>query len=161
MPKLVRKNESIQDTWTLIETDSEATLDPTAEQLLPLTQFLALAETNRVARGVWLASADEVDTLAPYLDSVEVVACKFDSFMDGRSFSQGRLLRDKFEFKGELRAVGAFIQDQLHYLSRCGFNAFSFPDDADIESLQESIQDFSDSYQAACDIAEPLFRRRA
>lgn len=81
--------------------------------------------------------------------------------MDGRSFSTARLLRDAYGFKGELRAIGGIIRDQLFYLKRCGFDSFSLADDIDAEAAVASLSDFSESYQAAEDQKLPLFRRRA
>jgi uncharacterized protein (DUF934 family) len=82
--------------------------------------------------------------------------------MDGRSFSTARLLRERYGFTGELRAVGNFIRDQLCYLRRCGVNAFAFTrEDMNLEDALKSLGDFSEYYQASVDQPLPLFRRRA
>ena len=64
------------------------------------------------------------------------------------------------DYQGELQAAGGYMQDQLFYLKRCGFDSYVVEDDADIESMLESLGDFSDSYQASSDEPRPLFRRR-
>lgn len=161
MPKLVSyKNSTSQsDDWTLIS-DTDALPEDLTKVLLPLEVFLE--NTDKFDKcGVWLSSDQDVYALAKVLDKLSVVACDFQTFMDGRSFSQARILREHIEFSGDIRAVGHFIQDQMHYMLRCGFNEFSVPDDADEVSIQESLADFSESYQAACDVPAPLFRRRA
>lgn len=161
MPKLVKleTNEIVSDDWTFLEAD--APLPENLEgYLLPLSSFLENSE-NLDGVGIWLASADDAFLLAGKLDKVTVLVCKFEAFADGRSFSQARIVRDHLEFSGTIRASGYFIQDQLHYLARCGFNEFSVADDADEDSIRESLADFSESYQAACDVPAPLFRRRA
>jgi len=82
--------------------------------------------------------------------------------MDGRSFSTARILRERYGFKGELRAIGNFIRDQLCYLRRCGVNAFAFANpDTNLEIAVKSLTDFSEYYQASVDQPLPLFRRRA
>ncbi len=164
MPQLIKTNGVSPDTWQLLEADAapnDAALvrDNT---LLPLQSYLDLAsELKERAVGVWLASDEDVYALQALIEQVPVVACRFASFMDGRGFSQARILREHLDYEGEIRACGYFIQDQLFYLHRCGFDAFVVEDDADIESMVESLRDFSDSYQAACDNPAPLFRRRA
>ncbi len=72
----------------------------------------------------------------------------------------GRLLRDRYGFKGELRAVGDVLQDQLFYLNRSGFNAFAIRADKSIDAALKSLSDFSESYQGAWDQPLPLFKRR-
>jgi uncharacterized protein (DUF934 family) len=94
-----------------------------------------------------------------HLDDLALVVINFPVFTDGRGFSYARELRER-GFKGELRASGNFIRDQLTYLRRCGFNAFSMADDAQLASALDSLSDFSESYQAAPDQPLPLFRRR-
>ena len=84
----------------------------------------------------------------------------FPVFTDGRGFSYARELRER-GLRGELRAGGHFIRDQLTYLQRCGFNAFQMADEAELEAALASLADFSEHYQASIDQPLPLFRRRA
>ncbi|VUD47324.1 hypothetical protein TDB9533_01004 [Thalassocella blandensis] len=161
MSKLIKDKVLADNEWTVInEGDSTAAGQ---KSILPLSDFIALAEKNEVdfnTQACWLGAADEAELLAPYIKDLQLIGLNFTAFMDGRSFSQARTLREHLDFAGELRAIGYFIQDQMFYLTRCGVNAFEIPDDADIESLQRSLTDFSESYQAACDEPQPLYRRR-
>lgn len=159
MPKLVKLETTAADTSSYLAADATIPGD-SADVFLPLDTFLEAAEQFEKA-SVWLSSDQDVALLSKVLGRVNTVALKFDVFMDGRSFSQARLLRENLEFTGEIRAVGNFIQDQLFYMLRCGFTEFSVEDGADEDSMRISMKDFSESYQAACDISEPLFRRRA
>ena len=163
MPKLVKLNDITDDQWQLIETDAlpASAAELSAYSLIPAASYIQWANELPENVGLWLASDEDVRTLKNLLDSIPVIALRFAAFADGRSFSQARLLRDQLEYQGELRAVGNFMQDQLFFLHRCGVTSFSVADEADLESLQESLQDFSEGYQAACDVQEPLFRRRA
>ena len=81
--------------------------------------------------------------------NLPVIAIDFPLFMDGRGFSYGRTLREHFGYKGEVRAIGQFIRDQLYYLSRCGFDAYAI-ETTEPEKAIESLNDFSSSYSASC-----------
>ena len=168
MPKLIKNNQASVDEWQQVNMDQAATI--TGESLnsgfwlLPLETFVQLSDSidlslNNV--GIWLASDTNLEALPTNINALPVIALNFDAFADGRSFSLARVLREQLDYSGEIRAVGAFIQDQLTYLKRCGFDAFSVADDANIDSLISSLDDFSESYQAAVDEPNPLFRRRA
>lgn len=159
MPKLVKIDSTFIDDWLKLEAGDEIP-GSLNKVLLPLDYFLANASKINHC-GVWLESSADVYELKHHLEKLDVIACDFETFMDGRSFSQARVLREHLEYKGEIRATGNFIQDQLHYLLRCGFNEFSVSDDANEEAMRQSMNDFSESYQAACDVPAPLFRRRA
>jgi uncharacterized protein (DUF934 family) len=103
---------------------------------------------------------DSCDALRPHLKRVAGIAVYFPVFSDGRGFSIARELREA-GFSGELRARGHILPDQVHFLRRCGFNAFQ-PDDATrLSACLERLQLFSDHYQASIDQPVPRFRRRA
>ena len=84
----------------------------------------------------------------------------FPKFTDGRGYSSARLLRDRYSFRGEIRAIGDVLQDQLFYMKRCGIDAYALREDKDIVAALASLRDFSETYQAAVDQPQPLFRRR-
>lgn len=127
--------------------------------------IVSLEELNQAtaddepAIGVVLEADQPPSAIEPPLSSLAVVAINFPAFTDGRGFSYARELRD-LGFTGEIRATGHFIRDQLHFLRRCGFNAFEFDDDVDLEQALTSLDDFSEAYQADSGQTEPLFRRR-
>jgi uncharacterized protein (DUF934 family) len=87
------------------------------------------------------------------------VAINFPKFGDGRGYTKARLLRERFAYKGEVRAVGEVLGDQLFYMARCGFDAFALVDGKDTQAALRCLQDFSVTYQAATDEARPLYRR--
>ena len=84
----------------------------------------------------------------------------FPQFTDGRGYSIARLLRERYGWRGELRAIGDVLRDQLFYLSRCGFDAFALRDDQDPHAALTAFDDFSEAYQASVERPQPLFRRR-
>ncbi len=95
--------------------------------IVPLNYWLEQREflLKRGDVSVWLGSDQPPAPLADDLAALEVIAIDFPLFMDGRGFSYGRTLREHFGYKGEVRAIGQFIRDQLYYLTRCGFDAFA------------------------------------
>ena len=74
--------------------------------------------------GVVVEPGDDVDGLAPYLEQIALIAINFPAFGDGRGFSSARLLKERYGFKGEVRAIGHFILDQMPFLERCGVDTF-------------------------------------
>lgn len=103
----------------------------------------------------------DLDTLDIDFQNTPLITIEFEVFNDGRAFSIARSLRERFDYTGELRAAGKFIPDQLHYLRRCGFDAFEFEDDVEDSTIRECLNAFSEHYQAAVDDPQPLFRKRA
>ena len=89
-----------------------------------------------------------------------MIAVRFAGATDGRGYTLGRLLRERYGYRGELRAIGEVLRDQIYYLSRCGFDAYALRADQDPEQALSALDDFSDAYQASVERAEPLFRRR-
>jgi len=98
--------------------------------------------------------------LAARLDAVARVEVHFPKLADGRGYSIARLLRERLGYRGELRAVGEVRRDQLHYLSRVGFDAFLLPDGEDADGALAALAGFSEAYQASVERPVPLFRRR-
>ena len=148
--------------WRTLPADFTGEL-PEGHCLLPLDYWLQKRETLSTGPtlGIWLNSDQEVEEIGPEANDFPVIAINFPSFMDGRGFSLGRLLRERYGFKGELRAIGNIIRDQLFYLKRCGFNGFEMPLAGAPEEVIESLAIFSEPYQGAVDSPEPLFKRHA
>lgn len=159
MPKLIKDSSVIDDSWQLI-TEEGAEL-PDGPIIVPLSVWLANKEQllEREQLGIWLDSDQSPREIADSIASFQLIAINFPAFADGRGFTYGRELREQMNYTGELRAIGAFMRDQLYYLQRCGFNAFSL-ENTDIDAALASLNDFSNSYQAAIDQPKPLFRRR-
>lgn len=168
MPKIIKNEQIVDDQWTvfkLAEDETAVTTSlPDGPALLPVTVWLerkneALASGAPI--GVWLESGEEPEALAGDLEHLAVIAVNFPKFTDGRSYSTARLLRERYHYAGEIRAIGEVLHDQLFYMKRCGINAFALTEGKDIEAALAGLRTFSDSYQAAVDQPAPLFRRRA
>ncbi len=109
---------------------------------------------------VRLEPSDDPAAVAGELAGATRVEVNFPKFGDGRGFSIGRLLRERYGYKGELRAVGQVTRDHLFFLESCGFNAFELREGEDAAEALAALDDFSESYQATPARPVPLFRRR-
>jgi uncharacterized protein (DUF934 family) len=109
--------------------------------------------------GVWLEPSEDPADLAALPPLPPLIAVRFPLFNDGRGYSTARLLRERYGFRGELRAIGDVLRDQLFELARCGFDAFALRADQDAQAALAAFGDFSEAYQAAVDRG-PLFARR-
>ena len=108
---------------------------------------------------VWPNNRD-LDDLVPYLDRLAVVALVFPTFRDGRAYSQARLLRERFLYRGELRATGQVLRDQFVFMSRAGFDAFEVKKDADADAFAETMKRYSVFYQPTGDGRVTALNRR-
>ena len=102
----------------------------------------------------------KVAELAPHLDRLALVALVFPSFRDGRAYSQARLLRERYGFRGELRATGDVLRDQFLFLVRAGFDAFEVKKDADAAAFAEAVGRYSVFYQPTGDGRPSALRQR-
>lgn len=107
-----------------------------------------------------LEPQDDPAGIADRLAGAARVEVNFPRFTDGRGYSTARLLRERYGYRGELRAVGDVQRDQILYLQRCGFDAFLLRDDQDADESLAALADFSEAYQASVERPQPLFRRR-
>ena len=89
-----------------------------------------------------------------------LIALEFPKFRDGRAYSYARLLRERYGFKGELRAIGDVLHDHLFFMAQCGFDAFALREDQDAQEALSVFGTFSDGYQTSVLRPVPLFRRR-
>jgi uncharacterized protein (DUF934 family) len=135
----------------------------TGDVIVPLKRWVEERDTltARAGRiGVLLDGNDDPADVAEDLRLFGVVAVDFPRFTDGRGYSTGRLLRERYGWRGEMRAVGDVQRDQLFYLARCGFDAFVLREGEDPVVALGALDDFSERYQGAVDQPVPLFRRR-
>ena len=107
-----------------------------------------------------LEPQDDPAAVAARLPKVSLVEINFPKFGDGRGFSTARLLRERYGYQGELRAVGEVARDHLYYMEQCGFDAFLLRDGEDAGEALAAFDDFSEAYQATAARPAPLFRRR-
>jgi uncharacterized protein (DUF934 family) len=162
MPEIILRAAVVADDWQVLRpAPGEPAIVPAGRVIVPLAIWLdrqsALAARGDV--GVWLAGTDDPANLESSLSALSLVAVDFPKFTDGRGYSIAYLLRSRFGYLGELRAIGDVLPDQLFYMKRVGFDAFAVREDKDIRQALCSLRPFTDAYQGSWDNAVPAFRR--
>ncbi|MFQ5953599.1 MAG: DUF934 domain-containing protein [Kiloniellales bacterium] len=110
--------------------------------------------------GIRLMSDQSPSLIADDLGRFDVVALEFPKFTDGRAYSYARLLRERYGYKGEVRAVGDVLRDQFLFMHRCGFDAFEVADEKIADAWLEAISEFDVWYQPAADDRTPVMAQR-
>jgi uncharacterized protein (DUF934 family) len=160
--EIIKKGEIVTSSWVHLA-DEELLPAERVDVTVSLRRFGSDREALRAHAGrvgVRLHPADDVDALLPELLALPLLAVEFPRFTDGRGYSLARLLRDRHGYRGELRAVGNVLRDQLFYMHRCGFDAFELQAGKSIHEALEAFGELSVRYQPAVDEPQPLFRRR-
>jgi uncharacterized protein (DUF934 family) len=151
MPRrLLRDGEVVADDWLYANEAQDA---GNTGLILTLEEWLSERERwDSGARrlGVILSPQHQVEQLAADLARFALVGTQFPGPSDGRGYTQGRLLRERWKFAGELRATGYVRRDQLFFLARCGFNSFELPE-GELETARTALATFSAAYQPAND----------
>lgn len=163
MPPLIKGRAVVDDRWVLRrDASSLADVATGAAVIVPLALWLAHRDALRARGdiGVWLAPDDDPGALADDVGTLPVIAVDFPQFTDGRGYSIGRLLRDRYAYRGELRAVGDVLRDQLFALAECGFDAFAIRADRDAGDALQGFDAFTSVYAATSRTPQPWFRRR-
>jgi len=157
MTALIRNRCVVEDTWRVLQPDDTVPAD--GNVIVPLVMWReqqpVIGDRGGLT-GVWLGPADDPADIGqlPVL-----IAVHFPVFTDGRGYSTARLLRQRYGFAAELRAIGDVLRDQLHELARCGFDSFALRIGQDPTEALRAFDDFSESYQAGADQGA-LFERR-
>jgi uncharacterized protein (DUF934 family) len=158
---LIKHRTVSEDTWVTLP--EGAAIPPTGDILVTLKTWnteRAALQGRQGQVGVWLAPEDAPEQLEA-LEQLTVIAVAFPKFSDGRGYSAARLLRDRLQYRGELRAIGDVLSDQLFYMMRCGFDAFALKDGKSLDAALAAFEAFSVSYQSAADGRTPVRDRRA
>ena len=164
MRKIIKNTAIIEDQWTLLDADVELNVALNTQQaIVPLALWQAHKEQLKAINpiGVWLEAEQEIENLLDDLELFTVIALNFPVFTDGRHFSSARLLRERYAYSGEIRAIGDVLRDQLFFMQRCGFDAYALRSDRCPIDALKSLTELSVSYQAAYDQSLPLYRRRS
>ena len=163
MPLLTKDRTLIDDRWALLPgTAALADVPASTPAIVPLALWSAQRDalSTRDDIGVWLKPDDDPDALAGDVARLPLIAVDFPKFGDGRGYSTARLLREKYGYTAELRAIGDILRDQLYYLRQCGFDTFALLPGRSVAEAMAAFDDFSDSYQSTVARPMPLFRRR-
>jgi uncharacterized protein (DUF934 family) len=161
MPTLIKGGRVVSDDWTLREEIADGAITPHA--IVPASHALAHPELFGEARdvGIWLPGDGEPNEIATLLPKVALVAIRFPTMNDGRGLSLAVLLRTRFGFTGELRAIGEVHEDVLNYMHRCGIDSYQLPDGHDPKIALAAMNSLTDFYQGSVVDPRPAFRRIA
>jgi len=170
MASIIKNRAIVNDDWTVVRPAEDGALPavnelPAGKVLVPLALWQAsrdalIASRGAAEIGVWLAADSEPADIVADFDKIALIGVDFPVFRDGRGYSIGRLLRERYGYKGELRAIGDVLRDQVRLMFRCGFDAFAVRADKDINDAMKAFNDFTVQYQGGVDVPAPLFRRR-
>ena len=158
---LIKHGHVVDDPWVPLA--DEGAVPASGAVIVSLERLRAEYEAL-LARGkplgVRLASHETAGELAEHLARLSLVALEFPTFKDGRAYSTARLLRERYHYKGELRAVGNVLRDQFLFMLRCGFDAFDVATEQEAAAWKKAIDEFSVCYQAAADDRRSAARLR-
>ena len=149
-----------EDPFTMVGDEQSI---PPGDVIISLSRFQsegeALLSESRLV-GVRLESHEEVEALTYDLPQLAVVALVFPKFGDGRAYSYASLLRERFNYQGEVRAVGDVLREQAGFMVRCGFDAFEPADGSTPEDWERAAHRFRHAYQRSIDRRTPAFVER-
>ena len=158
--KLFRKNCVIDDDWIICESFVQGASEVLRKHLIPFEQMDQYSFPRHQEWGVWVTADLDLENRPDYLLAVPVIAILLSSPEDGRIFTIARMLRQRYHFQGEIRAVGNVPLDQLYYLASCGCDSFALSGDVRLDDIGNYLQPYSENYQENVR-RPPLFYRRA
>ena len=162
MQKLLSPGRNASRSWQLLEGGAERWLavgedgfvpdfPADANLIVPIAVLKRRTEevlSRRGATGALLETGDDPWAIAAHIDRVALIAVRFSKFSDGRGYSIARLLRERYSYRGELRALGDVLRDQLLFLKRCGFDSFELRADQDVDDSLAAFNELPVTYHA-------------
>ncbi len=138
MTVIFKNGQFVEDTWKTVADGED--LPPSGHVIVPLDWWQAQRgafEGSNVPIGVRIEPGTKIEDYAADISRFALIALAFPKFQDGRHFSTAQLLRERYGFKGELRAVGEILLDQVQLMSRCGFDTLQITDGPTLAALRE------------------------
>ncbi len=158
---LAKDGQLIDDPWTLV---ADGAVPPAEGALLvsyaTWTEHRDALSRRNAPLGIRLDSDQSPALIADDLDRFDLIALDIPVFKDGRAYSYARLLRERYGYAKELRAVGNVLRDQYHFLHRCGFDTFEVATDEAADAWWEALSEISHAYQPAADARRPILALR-
>jgi uncharacterized protein (DUF934 family) len=156
--QIIKDQKIIEDHWQRIA--DEAALPATGDIIVThkrWQQERATLLSRKGGLGVIIGNGVAVEEIIDDLPHFKLIAIEFPQFKDGRGYSYARLLRDRYRYPHEIRALGNVLRDQILPMARCGINAFELEPGRNLEDALKSFNDFSVRYQPAADGEETPF----
>ncbi len=165
--KIIKDKQVVNDAWQVLRLHEGDAADsivvPQGEFIVPLPvwncQFEALRERKEL--GLWLGGFERAEDIPDDVHRFPIIAVDFHKYTDGRGYTLAFRLRKQYGYRGELRAMGDVLQDQLFALNRVGFDSFAMRADQDLQRGVSGFDTFSVKYQASVDVDSPLSNRVA
>jgi uncharacterized protein (DUF934 family) len=158
---LLRRDRIVTDRWTKLQ-DGE-TIPANGAVIVSLDRWrhdrLALLESG-CDLGITLASDQPPELVADDIARFGVICIDFPKFTDGRGYTHARLLRARYDYTGEIRAIGNVLRDQILFMRRCGIDVFEIPDDATPAKFAAGLNEITVRYQPAADHAPTVLQQR-
>lgn len=151
--QIIKNREIINDTWQHLG-DNDSLPGTSADIIVTVERWrkdrdALLAREGKL--GITIGGGIAADEIVEDLSHFDLIAIRFPEFRDGRGYSYARLLRERYGFKGEIRAIGNVLRDQLFYMERCGINAFEVQEERDIHDALKAFHELTIRYQPAVD----------
>jgi len=149
MRRIIKSRQLLDDNTHHLAADDPL---PLSQCTVPLTRWLADREQllrHPTPVGVRLNPDDDLSALVADLPQLALIVINFPRFTDGRAYSQARLLRERYGYTGELRAVGEVLRDQLQLMERCGIDAYELSPRQDADDALAAFEQIKVFYQPA------------
>lgn len=158
--QIIKDREIVEDNWLHLDDEAGLVAGNITVSLARWQEQHESLEHHEGGLGLRLSGDDPLEEIVPDLARFSLIVLLFPVFTDGRCYSYAKLLRERYGFKGEIRAQGDVLQDQLFYMSQCGINSFELANPNRLTNALSAFDDFTESYQATVLRPEPLYRRR-
>ena len=161
--QVIKHRQIITDDWQRLTDINPGDELPSGKVIIPFAYWQANREKLIALNkkySVCINGDLETEEVARDLEHFELIALEFPVFKDGRCYTHARLLRERYSYQGELRAVGDVLRDQLFFMERCGIDSFEVRADKDIHDALKAFTEFSVKYQTAADQAAPIYKLR-
>lgn len=158
---LIKDGAFAEDVWRYVSDDEEIPTDGHA--IVSLSRWKAERDTllqRNAPLGIRLKNDETPEEIAGDLDRFDVIALEFPQFKNGRAYSYARLLRGRYGYKKELRAVGEVLRDQILFMARCGIDAFEVSDRISCEAFTAAMNEITVFFQPAEDGRMPVISLR-
>lgn len=156
--RIIKDRSIIEDHWQQIA--DEAPLPAAGDIIVSFKRWQqdrAALLARKGGLGIIIGDGVSADEIRNDLQHFQLIAIEFPQFKDGRGYSYARLLRERYRYPHEIRAIGNVLRDQLFPMARCGINAFELDAGRSLEDALQSFNDFSVCYQPAADGTETPF----
>ena len=161
--QIIKDRNISNDDWVIARELDDAAPIPEGNTILPFSFWRVNREgllKQKSSHAVWIDGDIETEELSSDLNHLSIIALDLPVFKDGRSYTHARMLRDRYNFEGELRAIGNVLRDQYFFMLRCGIDCFELTEGENAEDALKSFNDFTVRYQAAADDAVPIYKLR-